>query len=219
MEKNKNKLWKIKPMPKKKGAEARKACIYYDSNENIIEILPMEIEPQLKDALAYFWGKEVSRKIMKYISKHDCSKMQDIRKNVGHSSSTVHEYLHKMEKSGIVALEKVYKGKKEIIVWPRSICVTKNKRFRQAVSRFFQGLWVNSEKMNRIIALLHKNKDKHFTSEEISVKTGIPVDEVELLLSNWDSKLTRAVSDLMKEPPFEKRTVYKAKQKAPNKKE
>ncbi|HDP73360.1 MAG TPA: winged helix-turn-helix transcriptional regulator [Candidatus Woesearchaeota archaeon] len=197
-------------MPKKKINESSRACLYYDANENIIEILPMEIEPALKDSLAYFWGKEVSRKILKHLSKYECAKMQDIRKDVGHSSSTVHEYLHKMEKSGIVELEKVYKGKKEILVKPKAICVTKNKRFKQSVSRFFQGLWVNSEKMNRIILLLHKNSDKFFTSEEISAKTSIPVDEVELLLSNWDSKLTRAVSDLTKEPPFEKRTVYRA---------
>jgi hypothetical protein len=82
----------------------------------------------------------------------------------------------------------------------------------ESITRFLnQGLWVDSDRSKKVVKFLEDNNEKWFTVEDISAKTGIQVDEVQTLLDNWDSFVTRAFSDFMKQTPFEKRQEYRAR--------
>ncbi len=186
-------------------------CIYYDNNYNIIEVLPKELDQNIRFKIYELWGNEIIRKILITVSRHEKISMQELKKKIGHSISTIYDYLKRLNDLNLVKLEKKYKEKKQLIITSKVICVTRNKQFKVLINKFFKGLWINSENMKKIIEFLRRNKDRYYTAEEISVNTNIPVDEVELLLSNWDSQLTRAVSDFLKEPPFEKKVLYKGK--------
>jgi hypothetical protein len=90
--------------------------------------------------------------------------------------------------------------------------VTENNKLKKILTQLLnQGIWINKEKSDQITNFLQSNKEKYFSIEEISANTSIPIDEVKILLNNWESHITRAVSDFLKEPPFEKKILYKAK--------
>jgi DNA-binding transcriptional regulator GbsR (MarR family) len=184
-------------------------CVYYDKDdEDIVDFFPQGIDADLRNTIIAVWEQEIPRKILKTISEGDLT-MQELRQRIGHSNSTLHENVKKLEEQGLIQTKIIYEGNKIRILSPVLLFVTKNAKFKTRVQKFFQGLWVDSDANTAVIAFLRENPDDFFTSEEIAARTGFSVDDVELVLSNWDSQVTRALSDFMKKRPFEKRTLYR----------
>lgn len=186
-------------------------CVYYDERkEFIIDISPQGLDPHTRSLLEEYWSQPILRQLLITISR-GVHRLPDVQKEIGHSPSTLHAALQKLVDGGFVSFEMSFKGKKQKILSPRVLCVTKSPRHRIALQKFFQGMWVDSAKTKKIIDQLCKDPDKWWTAEELSVKTGITIDEIELLLSNFDSQMTRALSQFLSKPPFEKRISYRAK--------
>lgn len=186
-------------------------CVYYDEhNRYIIDTSPWDLDPQVRSRLEEVWNHHISRDILLLVSD-GVERLPDIQDVIGHSPSTLHAALDKLVQAGFVKVEMSYKGKKQKVLSTDVVCVTKNPKSRQALQKFFQGLWVDSEKTNKVIAALQEEKGKWWSPEELSAKTRIPVDEIELVLSNFDSPMTRSLSHFLKEPPFEKKALYKAR--------
>ncbi|MGM5488046.1 MAG: hypothetical protein ACQESG_03800 [Nanobdellota archaeon] len=187
-------------------------CVYYhEKTQKIIEILPTNIPPELKYQIEKAWTQDIPRKILITLSGTDMYNATTLKKTIGHSSSTIHENLKRLEEADLIQTKVIYEGNKQRVIRSNVLCITRNTKQRSRLQKFFQGLWVDSKKTKRIIEFLNKNPTKYFTTEEIAVKTQIPIDEVELLLSNWDSQITRGLSDFLKETPFEKKVLYRGK--------
>lgn len=186
-------------------------CVYYDEKkEFIIDINPRELDPETKSVVEQVWNQDILRKILILISQ-GTNRLPDIQEKIGHSASTLHGAVQKLVHANLISYEMIYRGNKQKILSSKVICVTKNQKSKSALQKFFQGLWIDSKKTNRIIKQMQKDPKKWWTPEELSLQTKIPVDEIMLLLSNFDSQTTRSLSQLLKEPPFEKKIEYRAK--------
>lgn len=184
-------------------------CVYYEpKTEAIVDFFPTDIPAELRNKVIAAWNQEIPRKILKELSVKELT-MQELKLKIGHSNSTLHENILKLEESGIIHTEIIYEGNKIRVLAPRILFVTKNQEFKAKVQRFFQGMWVHSDHNKQVIDFLQENPDKYFSTDQIAAKTNIPVDEVELILSNWDSQVTRSLSDFLKEKPFEKKVLYR----------
>ena len=185
-------------------------CVYYDEQKKfIIDTNPKQLDPQLRSRLEEVWSHPISRQILVLVSD-GVNRLPDIQKNIGHSPSTLHAALDKLVQAGFITVEMSYKGKKQKLLSTNVVCVTKNPKSKRALQKFFQGLWIDSEKTNKIIEVIQKSPEKWWTAEEISKKSKIPIDEIQLLLSNFDSQTTKSLSQFLKKPPFEKKILYKA---------
>ena len=128
--------------------------------------------------------------------------------------STLHENIKRLEIAGLIKATMSYKVNKQKIIETNLLAISKNTKLTETITKFLnQGLWVDTSLSDKIIEFLQDNCDTYFTTEEISAKTGIQLDEVQTLLDNWDSQITRAFSDFMKKQPFEKRVLYKGNSK------
>ena len=184
-------------------------CVYYDGlSDTIVDFFPADIPAETRSRVMTFWNQEIPRKILKELSVKELT-MQELKNKIGHSNSTLHENILKLEEAGLIHTEIVYEGNKIRVLAPLILFVTKNAEFKTKVQKFFQGLWVNSDNNKKVIDFLQDNPDKYFTSDQIAAKTNIPVDEVEIILSNWDSQMSRGLSDFLKQKPFEKKTLYR----------
>ncbi len=191
-------------------------CIaYYDRKTfEILDFLPKNIDNSLQARILELWSQDIPRKILMFLSTENDVTAPKIKNAIGHSVSTLHENIKKLEDAGLIKTEMIYVGNKQKIIRPRVVFVTKNPAFKSIVKSFLsKGFWIDSDKSRKIIDFLQKNHNKSFTAEEISSKTKIPVDEIHALLGNWDSQITRAFSDFMKEKPFEKKILYQGKKK------
>ena len=189
-------------------------CIaYYDKKTmEILDFLPKGLDSSFQSKILELWSQDIPRKILMFLSVENQVTAPKIKTAIGHSVSTLHENIKKLEDSGLITTEMIYVGNKQKIIKPKVIFVTKNPAFRSVVKNFLsKGFWIDSKKSKKIIEFLEKNYTKQFTAEEISSKTGVPVDEIHALLSNWDSQITRAFSDFLKDKPFEKKIYYQGK--------
>jgi len=187
-------------------------CLYYDTkNFEIIDYLPRNIDNTIKNNIISAWNNNIMQKILLFLTEKEFSTVPKIKEKIGHSMSTLHEAIQKLEQMGLINTEISYKGKKQKIIKPKILCVTKNKRFKRILKEALnQGLWVDTKKTRQIITTLDSYPNKYFTIEELSAKTKIPVDEIKVLLENYDSQITRALSDFLKKPPFEKKVLYRS---------
>ena len=184
-------------------------CVYYDKDsEDILDFFPSNIDTDLKNTIIAVWKQDIPRKILKTISEGDTT-MQELRKKIGHSNSTLHENIKKLEELELIKTNLIYKGNKIRCLSPRLLFVTKNPKFKATIQKFFQGLWVDTEANKKVVNFLQDNKESYYTTEEIATRTGMPVDAVELTLNNWESQVTRSLSDFMKKKPFEKKVLYR----------
>ena len=184
-------------------------CVYYDNQTDaIVDFFPVDVPADLRGKIMAAWEQDIPRKILKELSQKELT-MQELKGLIGHSNSTLHENIKRLEETGLIHTSIIYEGNKIRIIQPKLLFVTKNAEFRSKVQRFFQGMWVNSEHNKKVIDYLQENPDKFFSVDQIAAKTGLPVDEVELILSNWDSQVTRALSDFLKAKPFEKKVLYR----------
>ena len=187
-----------------------KYCVYYNNKDmNIIEITPTSISPADRSRIEKIWNQGIARDILIEVSREEEITATVIKDKIGHSSSTLHENLSKLEQSGLISTEMVYKGNKQKIIRSNIIAVSKNPEHKRRFNKYFQGIWINSEKSRKIVGFLKKNNKKFFTTEEIASQTDTPIDDVEIILNNWDSYTTRALSDFLKKKPFEKKVLYK----------
>jgi DNA-binding Lrp family transcriptional regulator len=184
-------------------------CVYYDSRtEDIIDFFPTDASADFRAKVITAWSQEIPRKILKELSGQNLT-MQELKSRIGHSNSTLHENIKKLEELGLIHTQIIYEGNKIRVLGARILFVTKNPEYKAKVQKFFQGMWVNSEHNKRVIDFLQDNPDKFFTADQVAAKTNIPVDEVEIILSNWDSQVTRSLSDFLKSKPFEKKVLYR----------
>jgi DNA-binding PadR family transcriptional regulator len=184
-------------------------CVYYDNQTgSILDFFPQDVPAEIKNRIITSWSQEIPRKILKELSTSEMT-MQELKNRIGHSNSTLHENIKRLEEAGLIHTQIVYEGNKIRILAPRILFVTKNPEHKSKVQRFFQGMWVDSDKNGTIVRYLQDNPDKFFTADQIAAKTNIPVDEVELILSNWDSQFSRGLSDFLKQRPFEKKVLYR----------
>lgn len=191
-------------------------CVYFDKKTYaLVDFFPKEIDEELKNNITLYWNQEIPRKILQMLcTEEDGLTSPRIKDTIGHSMSTLHENIKKLEQSGLVKTEMIYEGNKQKVIKPRILFVSQNTQLTKGITAFLnKGLWVDSKRSKTIIDFLNKNSDKYFTPEEISVKTQIQVDEVRTLLDNWDSMATRAFSQFMKPIPFEKKILYKGLKK------
>lgn len=187
-------------------------CAYYEQKtKSILEILPTSTSPTLQKAINDAWSQPIAQKILIYLSENGKATGSEITSNIPHSPSTIHDTLKKLEQAKIINSKIEYDKSKHRIITSNTLFVTKNPKYKTELQKFFKGLWTNSKKTSLIIDFLKTYKDKKFTAEELSIKLNIPVDEVELLLSNWDSQTTRGLSEFMKEKPFTKTVYYQGK--------
>jgi DNA-binding transcriptional regulator GbsR (MarR family) len=187
-------------------------CIYYDTkNEGIIDFLPTDIDNKTKQSIVEAWSQSITRDILKIVSENNEITAPQIKDLIGHSASTLHENIKKLEDLNLIKTEMIFKGNKKKIIKPRLLCVTKNPIYKERFQKFFQGLFFDSNKSKKIIDCLSKNPKKYWSIEEISIKTKVPVDEIEILFKNWETQITRSLNDFMKEKPFEKKILYKFK--------
>lgn len=188
-----------------------KYCVYYDKKFRILDYLPTSIEPELKGNIAEQWNQDLPRKILLALSEMGETTIPKLKKRIGHSMSTLHENMVKLEQAGLVKTKITYVGNKKKTIIPRVLFVTKNPRFRVAFKKFFQGLWIDSKKSQTITRFLQKHPATYYTAEELSRHLHLPVDEIEMLLSNWDNTTTRTLSNFMQEKPFEKKIMYRGR--------
>jgi DNA-binding Lrp family transcriptional regulator len=187
-------------------------CIYYDEKkETIIDILPKNIDSEKKNAIEILWNQHIAKKILILLSQYNEMTIPKIKDTIGHSMSTLHEMIGKLEAEKLIKSEMIYTKNKQRIITSNILCITRNPKHTEKIKRFFQGLWIDSKKTKKIVDFLNNNPQKYYTIEDISLETKIPVDDVELLLSNWDSLTTRGIKGLLKEAPFEKKVLYKGK--------
>lgn len=193
-----------------------KICVYYDQkNEQIVDFFPNTVNNEMKSQIQGLWAQEIPKKILMLLSTEKNITAPRIKERIGHSMSTLHENIKKLEDAGIIETKMIYVGNKQKVISPQVIFVTKNPKFRSIIQNFLSrgGFWVDSKKSTKIVDFLQKNAGKGFTAEEISARTKIPVDEIHTLLGTWDSQITRAFSDFLKEKPFEKVVLYKGVKK------
>lgn len=185
--------------------------LYFDAkSEAIVDFLPQNIPEEKKEIIRELWAQPICRAILKFLTKSEKATAPKIKEAIGHSMSTLHENIKKLEYAGLIKTEMIYEGNKQKIIEPTIMCVSRNTKMTEAITRFLnQGLWVDTERGDKIIDFLKNNNKKFFTVEEISAKTGIQVDEVQTLLDNWDSQVTRSFSQMFKKRPFEKQTRYR----------
>ena len=189
-------------------------CIaYYDKKTlEVLDFLPKNLEGSFQSKVLELWAQEIPRKILMFLSTENQVTAPKIKNAIGHSVSTLHENIKKLEDAGLIKTEMIYVGNKQKIIKPRVIFVTKNPIFRSVVKSFLaKGFWIDSKKSKKVIDFLQKNHNRQYTAEEISSKTSVPVDEIHSLLSNWDSQITRAFSDFLRDKPFEKKIFYQGK--------
>jgi len=187
-------------------------CVYYDqTSQEILDFLPQDMDASTKSSIFSHWKQDISRKILLLLSSEESMIAPQIKEKIGHSMSTLHEIIKKMEDDGLISTKMVYKGKKQKVITPNVLCITKNPNHKVLFQRFFQGLWVDSKKTDAIVKVLKDEPEKFFSAEDISLKLHIPVDEVEIHLSNWDSQATKFFSRFMKAKPFEKKILYRSK--------
>lgn len=185
-------------------------CVYYDEKKGyIIDIMPKEIKLSIRAELESLWAQPIARKVLIAISS-GITKMPDIKKSIGHSASTLHDAVKKLSNAGFIEYQMIYKKNKQKVLKTNVLCVSKSTKSKLALQQFFRGLWVDSKKTNSIITLINSDPKKWWTQEEISAKTNIPIDQVHLLLSNFDSQTTRGLSQFLKKPPFSKKIMYKS---------
>jgi len=187
-------------------------CVYFDKRTYaILDYLPKEINESMKKNISLNWNQEIPRKILQLLCVEDKGiTSPGIKQKIGHSMSTLHENIKKLEMADLIKTEMIYEGNKQKVIKPKILFVSQNTPLTRSITSFLnKGLWVDSRSSNKIINFLSKNPDRYFTAEEISVKTNIQVDEVTTLLDNWDSMITRAFSQFLKKKPFEKKVLYK----------
>lgn len=186
-------------------------CAYYDKKTmQILDLLPKNIPNAYRAKILDLWSQEIPRKILMFLSTEQEVTAPKIKSAIGHSVSTLHENIKRLEDAGLIETEMIYVGNKQKIIKPNVIFVTKNPAFKAVVKNFLaKGFWVDSKNSNKIIEFLQTNSHRAFTAEEISSKTKVPVDEIHSLLANWDSQITRAFSDFLREKPFVKTVMYK----------
>ncbi|MBD3209213.1 winged helix-turn-helix domain-containing protein [Candidatus Woesearchaeota archaeon] len=186
-------------------------CVYYDEKKGLIlDISPRELPPEVKNNVEEAWTQPILKNILILLSE-GVQRLPDIQTRIGHSPSTLHAAVERLEQAGLITTKMIYKGNKQKVLTPNVLCVTKNPKSKIGIQKFFQGLWINSHKTNTIIKTMQDNKKKWWSAEELSLKLKMPVDEISLLLSNFDSPMTKALSHVLKEPPFEKKTLFRAK--------
>lgn len=185
---------------------------YYEKNkETLIDFFPTNIKEEMKERIKKYWDQPVAREILKFLSKEEVTTAPEIKNEIGHSMSTLHENITKLEADGIISTEMTYNQNKKKIIKPNVMFVNKNSKLTGAITKFLnQGLLVDTKTSKKIIKFLDENKEKAFTAEQISVKTGIQVDEIETLLNNWDSIVTRAFSEALRHKPFVKRVTFQS---------
>jgi transposase len=185
--------------------------VYYDPKSmTILDFLPTNVEEEVKDSIRQLWNQDIPRKILVLLSQESEITAPIIKQRIGHSMSTLHENINKLEQAGLIHTEMIYKGNKQKIIKADVLCVSKNAPLTARITRFLnQGLWVDTSRSKKIVQFLKKNPNDWFSTEDISAKTGIQVDEVETLLKNWDSQITRSFSDFLKQTPFEKKVIYR----------
>lgn len=187
-------------------------CIYYEQkNKHIIDILPKNLNNKILSDIQKCWQRRIMREILIVLTKTEETTLSSLAKEINHSTSTIHENVEALERLELIESKISFKKKKQRIIKSKIICVTKNPKFKEKLKKFFQGIWIDDEQTKKIIDFLKENKHESFTAEKISAILQIPVDDVKLNLSNWDSPLTRGVSFYNKEPPFEKEITYRGK--------
>ena len=186
--------------------------VYYEkSRGTILDHFPASISHETQELIKKYWGQPVCREILKFLSKQEETTAPEIQEAIGHSMSTLHENITRLEADGLIMTEMVYKQNKKKIIRPNVMFVNKNSPLTERITRFLnQGLLVDTATSRKIIKFLDKHPDKAFSAEQISVKTGIQVDEIETLLNNWDSIVTRAFSEALRKKPFVKRVTYQS---------
>jgi len=189
--------------------------IYYDKKtESIIDFFPNNLPESIRQSITEIWMQPICREILKLLSQNDKITAPVIQESIGHSMSTLHENIKRLETAGLIKATMSYKVNKQKIIETNLLAISKNTKLTETITKFLnQGLWVDTSRSDKIIDFLQKNSDTYYTIEEISAKTGIQLDEVQTLLDNWDSQITRAFSDFMKKQPFEKRVLYKGNSK------
>lgn len=194
-------------------AKMHEVCVYYDQKtEDIIDFFPNTISPEMKGKIRELWSQEIPKKILMLLSTEEEITAPKIKENIGHSMSTLHENIKRLEDAGLIETKMIYVGNKQKVIRPNVIFVTKNQKFRSVVQNFLnKGFWVDSKKLDKVVRLLQQNPEKRFTAEEISMRTKIPVDEVHSLLGSWDSQITRTFSTFLRQKPFEKIVTYKGR--------
>lgn len=191
--------------------QAQQYIIYYDKkSENIIDFFPNNLPETVRQTITEVWMQPICREILKLLSQQDQLTAPAIKEKIGHSMSTLHENINKLESLGLINAVMSYKVNKQKIIETNLLAISKNTKLTETITKFLnQGLWVDSARSDKIVDFLQKNPDVAYTVDEISAKTGIQVDEVQTLLDNWDSQVTRSFSDFLKKRPFEKRVLYK----------
>lgn len=187
-------------------------CVYFDKKSYaLLDFFPKEINDEIKKNIMFYWNQDIPRKILQLLCTEDEGfTSPKIKDKIGHSMSTLHENIKKLEQAGLIKTEMIYEGNKQKIIKPKILFVSQNTTLTRGITAFLnKGLWVDSKRSKSIIDFLNKNSDKYFTPEEISAKTEIQVDEVRTLLDNWDSMATRAFSQFGKPIPFEKKVLYR----------
>ena len=185
-------------------------CVYYDGkNEQIIDFFPNETDQAYRNRVWSQWSSPISRKILITISMYESLTIPQLKAMIGHSMSTLHDHIRRLQRAGLIETETIFVENKKIVLRPKILFVTKNPKSRIFFNKFFQGMWINNEKNERIIDVLRKNPTRHFTTEEIATRTKLPVDEVQMYLDNWESQVTRTLATMTEEMPFEKKTTYR----------
>jgi DNA-binding Lrp family transcriptional regulator len=190
-------------------------CVYYDGGSlSLRGFLPANMDERLKTRLRILWESEIPRKILMALSEDDELTTPELQQAIGHSMSTLHENIKKLQDAGLIEAKMSYVKNKKKVLTTKVLCVTQNPKLAAKLKGFLnKGLWVDSKKSKRIVRFLDDNPGVDFTVPEIASRTKIPADEVETLLTNWDAQITRAFSDFLKAVPFQKKVFYRSLKK------
>ncbi|MFT4311614.1 MAG: winged helix-turn-helix domain-containing protein [Candidatus Woesearchaeota archaeon] len=190
----------------------QEVILYYDpKSEHILDFIPRNITLKHEQTIRELWSQPICREILKFLAKHEKTTAPAIKEHIGHSMSTLHDSIKKLEMGKLIKTTMIYEGNRQKIIEPTLLCVSKNDKLTENITKFLnQGLWIDTKRSNIIIDFLNAHPKQYFSAEQISIKTGIQVDEVQTLLDNWDSLITRSFSQFFKKRPFEKKVMYKS---------
>ncbi|OIO66745.1 hypothetical protein COY28_03330 [Candidatus Woesearchaeota archaeon CG_4_10_14_0_2_um_filter_57_5] len=185
-------------------------CVSYNRKSfELLDFLPSDMDAGLKSTINQYWHQRIAREILIALSSAEEIPMSQLRDQIGHSASTLHENIKRLQEVGLIEAEMSFKGNKQLLLRPRVIFVSDNPKVAAAFQKFFQGLFIDTNATKIVLAFLNENPDKFFTSAEISSRTNMPKTQVEIALSNLESPITRAYSTFYRSAPFEKQISYR----------
>jgi predicted transcriptional regulator len=91
-----------------------KYIIYYDKKtETISEYFPKDLSEQVKQTILEVWAQPICKEILKLLTNNDEITAPFIQEQIGHSMSTLHDAVKRLELAELIDTQMIYKQNKQ----------------------------------------------------------------------------------------------------------